>query len=826
MEGNIYIDTKSMAFVRIAYKVEDKGEVYTINMLDYQMIGNKWYLRTIDKEFSTLLRSPRTSQPFDLYQVHKQLIVNSTDTLCCRPLQSNKTIPNTEHYSLYLGTHSYNPDFWSHYQNIPITAEEKKIIADICKDKPREEQFRLAQRYDSTRTLPMAAEIQYTDTLYGHLKDDPYHWMCHKGSDSVVDYLVQQNLFANNYAYLFKKTSIKFGQQLDQWEQSGDSSWKLEKGAYFYQEKYTAMDDYPCIYKQSIHEPDSLKLIADINQLSKNYETLYFDSFEPSPSGNKLAVSIDTTGSEKSQILFKDLRLNTWMSDPISNAYFVGWSTDESTVYYIKITNTLSLNHIYSHRLGTAADKDLLIYHEKRNNYDLSASVSRNNKYLFINTIGYTNAALQILNLETGDIRKVIPLKDNLLIGSQYIINDTLYVHVEDECQNAILSMPLQGNELNTDTLYQSHNNYIDDFYLKNHQLITIEAYDGHYHLKHTNLLKKQTKLIANGTNANSYYMTSIDSTGRLLTYYSHNPVDGTEKYTYDLQKDRVKDVKNTQTPKTYRANNYCVQTIYATADDGQQIPITLYGRKSTFNAVRKDNQTVPLLMEAYGCYGIVNMPKRNPVKVALADKGWLIATAHVRGSRIKGCTWFVDGNMQQKHNTYRDAVACGEALIKQGYTSSSQMAFHGYSAGGVIGGYLINRRPELFRVVLMDVPVTDVLQNVSDKSVLGLGHRDIYGDPNNAAIYEDIVDYSPMETISPQSYPSVLITCGYNDYKVEYWQPAKYVAYLQKYNKGNNPVLLKTYLNAGHGLPPGRSKAKYEQAFQMGFLLHEIASK
>ncbi len=256
---------------------------------------------------------------------------------------------------------------------------------------------------------------------------------------------------------------------------------------------------------------------------------------------------------------------------------------------------------------------------------------------------------------------------------------------------------------------------------------------------------------------------------------------------------------------------------LQARAPDGAEVPITVLMRKDT-----PLDGSAPLLLYGYGSYGHAMEPSFSIRNLSLVDRGWIWATAHIRGGSDKGWGWFLDGRREKKENTFTDFIACAEHLADQGYGSQGKMVAYGGSAGGMLMGAVANLRPDLWAGIIAAVPFVDVLNTMSDTTLpLTPPEWPEWGNPlEDPAAYDRIAGYSPYDQVGPRPYPAVLATGGLSDPRVTYWEPQKWVAKLRDQTTGNSPILLKINMEAGHGGASGRFDFLKEIALDYAFAI------
>ena len=286
--------------------------------------------------------------------------------------------------------------------------------------------------------------------------------------------------------------------------------------------------------------------------------------------------------------------------------------------------------------------------------------------------------------------------------------------------------------------------------------------------------------------------------------------------YDYDMITQEKKLLKQEEVLGGFDSADYRTERIHATATDGVRVPVSLVYRKG----FAKDG-TNPLLLHGYGSYGASMDAGFSPFRISLLDRGFVYAMAHVRGGQELGRKWYEDGKLLQKKNTFTDFIACAQHLVREKYAAPNRLFAYGGSAGGLLMGAVMNLRPELFQGVVAKVPWVDVVTTMLDDDIpLTTSEYDEWGNPNEKKYYDYMLSYSPYDQVEAKDYPHLLVTTGLHDSQVQYWEPAKWVAKLRALKTGNNRLLLKTEMEAGHGGVSGRYKRYRDIAFDYAFLL------
>ena len=269
-----------------------------------------------------------------------------------------------------------------------------------------------------------------------------------------------------------------------------------------------------------------------------------------------------------------------------------------------------------------------------------------------------------------------------------------------------------------------------------------------------------------------------------------------------------------------YAPSEYVSGRLWAEAPDGVRIPISYVHRRDVTH-----DGSAPALLYGYGSYERSIDPTFDSERVSLLDRGFVYAIAHVRGGGELGRRWYEDGKLLRKRNTFSDFCACADHLVAEGFTSHARLAIRGASAGGLLMGAVVNMRPDLAAAVVAEVPFVDCVTTMLDPSLpLTVGEYEEWGNPEDADTYAYMRGYSPYDNVARVARPALFVTAGFNDQRVGYWEPAKWVARLRERGEGTAPVLLKTELGAGHGGASGRYDAWREDALALAFIIDAVA--
>lgn len=659
---------------------------------------------------------------------------------------------------------------------------------------------------------------------------DPYAWLQERDTDAVLDYLKAENSYQQaqlaDQAELRETLFQEIKGRILETDLSLPSPW----GPYLYYTRTTAGDEYPRHYRCPRPADDSLTVDESREQLLLDPNALagggFFSlgAFSISPDHQRLAYSLDTTGDEIYTLFVKELS-----NDKVSELSFddcdgsMTWANDSLTLFFGELDDTHRPHKLWRYRLdGTAAEE---VFHEPDGRFFLHCYRSSSEQQLILSLGSKTTSEVWVLDATQPQqpFTCLAPRRedheydvDHGLLDGQWTwlirsnrdgINFALYQAVdtgvaptEADWQNLIPhsdTVMIDGLSLNAGAMTLSLREGglpIIEVHPQGLPAYRVQLPDAAYSLHVQNSLE------------------FISDRIRLRYEALNRPAQIRQ---LDLASGEQVVLKQTPVLGPFDADAYVSQRLWATAPDGTQVPISLVVKREALG------RPVPLYLYGYGAYGESLDPWFSHARLSLLDRGVAFAIAHVRGGGELGEAWYRAGKQEHKHNTFSDFIACAEHLIANGFTSAGQLAISGGSAGGLLIGAVLNQRPELFKVAIAEVPFVDVLNTMLDPDLpLTVTEYDEWGNPEEPDVYDRIRAYAPYENVSAQAYPALLVIAGYNDSRVQYWEAAKWVAKLRATKTDDNPLLLKTELDAGHGGMSGRYQGLRDVALEYAFVL------
>jgi len=671
---------------------------------------------------------------------------------------------------------------------------------------------------------------------HGDVRIDDYFWM--RLSDeqkkaelkdeqtlNVVDYLNEENTYYEKVSAYTKDFQEVLFQEMKGRIKEDDSSVPYKDNGYYYITSYKTGNQYPIYSRKKDSLEANQEIIFDVNQMAKGFDYYQLGGLNISENNKLVVFATDTISRRQYTLRVKNLETGEIYKDIIENTTGGSvWANDNKTIFYTKKDPvTLRSEKIFRHLLGTSASEDVEVFHEKDETFGTYVTKSKSNKFIIIGSYNTVSSEAQFLDADnpTGNFNMLQPRVRDLEYSVAHYENDFYLLTNKDSATNfKLMKTPINssGKENWIDVIPHRKDTLLEDFSIFKDYLILEERNNGLNKIR-----------IKRWDNKEDYYLPFDEETYSVGVYA--NPEFDTDiiRYSYNSMTtpasvidfnltNKSKDIKKEQEVLggKFQKENYVSKRIWANTRDGKKVAISLVYHKDT-----KLNNETPLMQYAYGSYGYTISDGFSTTRLSLLDRGFVFALTHVRGGQYLGREWYDDGKMLQKKNTFTDFIDCSKYLIENNYTSSEHLYAMGGSAGGLLMGVIVNMNPELYNGVIAAVPFVDVITTMLDESIpLTTGEYDEWGNPNIKEYYDYIKSYSPYDQISAASYPNMLVTTGYFDSQVQYWEPAKWVAKLRDLKTDNNLLFLNTNMDAGHGGASGRFDALKETAKEYTFFL------
>ena len=698
-----------------------------------------------------------------------------------------------------------------------------------------------SQMIKNTDVKPPLADKEAKElTIHGDTRVDNYYWM--KLSDEqknaetlddqtqkVVDYLNAENQYTSTQTKHLSQFKDKLFDEITSRISQTDMSVPYFRNGYFYITRYEEGNEHPIYSRKKGDLEAQDEVLLDVNKLADAYDYFVARGLNVSPSNKILAYGEDTLSRRIYTIRFKNLETGEYLPDVIENTTgSIVWANDNKTVFYTRKDKALRAYKIFKHKLGTDSSQDQEVYHEADETFSTYVYKTKSQKYIIIGSFATVSSEFRVVNADTPDAEfKVFePRKrDHEHDISHY--GDSWYIVTNKDGAKNFKVMKTSEDKTSSDNWEEfiAHDSkvLISNLEIFKDYLVINERRDG--------ITKVRVMPWLDIDNAHyvdfgedtymAYSTTNLEyDTDIMRLYFTSLTTPGTT-YDYNM-KDRTLDLKKRQKVLgEFNPEDYASERINFKARDGVEVPMSIVYKKG----FKKDGSQ-PVLLYGYGSYGSSMDPYFSSVRLSLLNRGFAFAIAHIRGGQEMGRDWYEDGKMLKKKNTFTDFIDAGKHLIEADYTSNEGLFCMGGSAGGLLIGAVINMEPSIWKGAIAAVPFVDVVTTMLDESIpLTTGEFDEWGNPKNKEYYDYMKSYSPYDNVSNQDYPSLLVTTGYHDSQVQYWEPAKWVAKLREMKTDENVLLLHTDMSAGHGGKSGRFERYRETALEYAFLL-DLAGK
>lgn len=689
--------------------------------------------------------------------------------------------------------------------------------------------------YKKMMNEPLAKKIPTKLNYHSDSLIDDYFWMRlsddqKESSDpdtqtqDVLDYLDEENQYLDfNMSDTDQLQSKLFDEYVSRIKQD-DSSVPYVENEYTYSSKFEKGEDYRRYYRKKNSEGSKEELFLDLPELAEGQKYFSLGDWSISTNNKILAFSTDYISRREYTINFKDLVTGEIFEDRIENtAGGITWANDNKTIFYVKKDEqTLRSHKIFKHVLGTDSADDELVFEEKDETFGCYVYKSKSNQYLFIGSYQTLSTEIRFLDASNPNGKwTIIQPRERGLEYSVSHYEDSFFIRTNWNAKNYKL--------MKTSVLFPSKENWVeliahrDDVFLSGIEifkkfLVLQERKDGLIQMRVMNWTNKQEHYISfNDPTYTVYANVNLEFDTELFRFSYASLTTPNSTYDYNLlSRERTLLKQQEVLGGEFESENYTSERLYAVGRDGvTKIPISIV-YKNGF----KNDGSAPLLLYGYGSYGSNMNPYFSSTRLSLLDRGFAFAIAHVRGGQEMGRDWYENGKLLKKKNTFYDFIDCGKYLVENGYTSPSHLYAQGGSAGGLLMGAIINMEPTLWNGVIAGVPFVDVINTMWDESIpLTTGEFDEWGNPKDKVYYDYIKSYSPYDNVKNIDYPHLLITTGYWDSQVQYWEPAKWIARLRANRTNKNLLLMYCNMDVGHGGASGRFESLKEVALEHAFL-------
>ena len=674
-------------------------------------------------------------------------------------------------------------------------------------------------------TPPIAPKVPKVDTIHGAIVVDDYAWFRHRNNPAVIAHLNDENAYTESMTAGTRSLRDAVYAELVGRIKETDLTVPTWDAPYWYYTRTEQGRAYPIFCRKLKTLEAAEQVIFDQNAEAKGRKFFSLGGFDVSPDHKLLALLVDTTGYEDFTLRVKDLRTGKFLPDRKEKLGFgLAWASDSRTLFYMSTDSAKRGDRVWRHTVGSSVRTDVDVYHEPNVLFNVGVQRMRSGRFIAISAGSFTQGDVRIIDAAhpTRPARLIAARRPNVEYNIEHG-NGYFWIVTNDGAPNFKVAR-VRDNAADLtkweDWLAPRADVFVESINVFEKYAVVSERREGLRHLTITPLPSGTAHDVSFPESAYGVSLATnpmFETTALRFTYSSL--VTPSTVIDYDMATNQRTVKKQQEVLGGYDATKYGVERRMAKARDGVMVPVSIVYRLPLMRDGKR-----PLLEYAYGSYGANTEPTFSSNRVSLLDRGVIYAIAHIRGGQEMGRSWYDDGKMMKKKNTFNDFVDVGEFLVAEGYTSKDRMLANGGSAGGLLMGVVANMRPDLYKAIIAAVPFVDVINTMSDASIpLTAQEWEQWGNPARPDEYAYMRTYSPYENVEHKAYPAMLVTSGLNDSRVAYWEPTKWVARLRELKTDTNPLLLRMNMGAGHGGSSGRYERLKEIAFDYAFMLQQV---
>jgi oligopeptidase B len=674
---------------------------------------------------------------------------------------------------------------------------------------------------------PIAPKRPHVMEIHGDQRVDPWYWMRddERTDEEILAHLRAENAYTDHVLAPVAGLKDELLAEMRGRIKEDDSSVPQLRGGAWRYERFEETREYPVHCRRLGSMDASEEIVLDENERAEGHAFYELGGLEISQDGRTAALAEDTLSRRVYDVRFRDLPTGDLHDDVIEGTSGnVVWAADHRTLFYVRQDDmTLRPYQVWRHTLGTDQADDVLVFEEVDPEFFLSIWLSRSRQYVIISS-NQTESA-EVRTIPTGSPHDEPQVFLGRTVDHDYTIDhhgDRFYVRSNFEAPNHRLAVTEQRVIASMgdteDLVAPSDEVFVEDFGLFDKALVVVERRDAVCGVR-----------VIPWDEPNEGYRIDFDEQvytagldelgdpeGDLVRLGYTSLTTPTRVYDFSLADRSLALRKEQPVLGGFDRDAYVAERIFVTADDGVDVPVSLVHRRDLDRAVPQ-----PVHLYAYGSYGLTMDPAFSSDRLALLDRGFIFAIAHVRGGQEYGRRWYDDGKLLNKRNTFTDFISIGRHLVESGITSPPQLIASGGSAGGLLMGGIANMAPDLFGGIVANVPFVDVITTMLDETIpLTTFEYDEWGNPKDREFYDYMLSYSPYDNVAEIDYPPLFVLAGLHDSQVQYWEPAKWVAKLRDVKTGDSPLILRMNMDAGHGGASGRFARLEEIAIEYAFMI------
>jgi oligopeptidase B len=708
---------------------------------------------------------------------------------------------------------------------------------------------------------PVAARRPTTTEHHGRTRVDDYEWLREKDSPEVGAYLDAENDHTEARTAHLADLRGRIFEEIKARTLETDLSVPVRRHGFWYYGRSYEGREYGASCRVPVADPDDWtppqpaedcapdqpalpgeEVLLDLNELAEGHEFFSLGGSTVSPDATLLAYSTDVIGDERYTVRVKQLDSGKLLDDELTGVLGgVTWDPQGRDLYYSTVDETWRPDKIWRHRLGTSQADDELVFHEQDGRFWTGVGRSRTERFLVIAAGSKTTSEYHVLDTEHPELgfRRFAERVDGVEYSLEHAVlggrDCFLVLHNASGPDFELAVAPIEPTPREGWEPLIAHDPAV--------RLEDVDAFAGHLVVHQRSRGLTQLRILELDEHGiGDDYLVEFDA--EIYTVGSGgNPsfeqptvrlgyttlAVPSSVYDYDVRSRRLTLLKRapvlpSPTWGDYDPDDYEEHRLWATADDGERVPISIVCKRGSREDSGGGTGPVPVLLYGYGAYEMSMDPYFSIARLSVLDRGGAFAIAHVRGGGEMGRRWYDDGKLLHKPHTFSDFIACARHLVATGWTTADRLVAEGGSAGGLLMGAVANQAPECFGGIATSVPFVDPLTSMLDATLpLTVTEYDEWGDPaSDPEVYDCIAGYAPYDNVTAQAYPPILAETSLHDTRVLYVEPAKWVARLRA-TAPDTHVLLRTEMSAGHGGVSGRYKAWHDRAFSLAWILERM---
>ncbi len=696
---------------------------------------------------------------------------------------------------------------------------------------------------------PVAARREHVREHHGDRFVDEYEWLRDTDDPQVLSYLEAENAYADAVTAHLEPLRRSIFAEIRSRVQETDVSVPAASGPWWYYGRTEEGREY-AIHARAPRGADDVRpdldaaaaipgeqVLVDGNVLAEGHDFFSLGALAVSADHARLAYGVDVVGDERFDLTVRDIATGEALDAAVTGAgYGCELSPDGQWLFYTRLDDAWRPFQVWRHRVGSPADRDVLVLEEPDERFWVGLGSSRDDRWLLIGLGSRTTSEIHVLPASdpTGEFRVVAPRRDGVEYDIEPAADRFLVVHNRDSEDFDLAWAPFDASsDADWRPIVSSG---------PGERFLGVDAFDDFavLSLRSDGLtaLRILPRDPASDTGLGPAREVPFDeplhtvglgdnpepATTRLQIGYE-SFVTPRSVYELDVATGVLTLLKRQPVRGGYDPAAYEQHREWATAPDGTRVPLSV-----VVPAGLRPDGSHPCLLTGYGAYEISSDPYFSVARLSLLDRGVVYAVAHVRGGGELGRSWYEGGRYERKVTTFTDFVAAADRLVELGWSAPDRLGAEGGSAGGLLIGAVTNLAPDRFRVVHAAVPFVDALTTILRPDLpLTVGEWDEWGNPlASPEIYAVMRGYSPYENVAARPYPAILASTSLHDTRVFVTEPAKWVARLRATvtsDPATRPILLHTEMAAGHGGRSGRYAGWEQVAWEWAFVLDQLGA-